>query len=95
MQPAASYESASIRMFQLGRTDTIRSCSIESLEFTKAMLDDNTTNTTKAEFLRKAVQSHKNYTNDVSYILLCFSYQKKKTFIYEHGFCVQLFFVTS
>ena len=53
-------------MFQLGRTDTIRSCSPESLEFTKAMLDTNTPVSKKAELLRRAVGAHKQYTNDVS-----------------------------
>ena len=67
MQPAATYESASIRMFQLGRTDVIRSCSIESLEFTTAMLDVKATKREKAEFLRNAVQRHKTYTVDVSH----------------------------
>ena len=65
-QPSGSYESGSIRMFQLGRTDTIRSCSHESLEFTKAMLDSKTPTQVKAELLRKAVASHKQYSNDVS-----------------------------
>lgn len=62
--PCGSYESASIRMFQFGRTDTIRSCSSESLEFTKAMLDANAPAPKKAELLRKAINAHKQYTND-------------------------------
>lgn len=33
----ATYESASLRMFQLGRTDTIRSASVESSVFVRAM----------------------------------------------------------
>ena len=53
-------------MFQLGRTDTIRSCSHDSLEFTKAMLDSNIPTHVKAELLRKAVAAHKQYSNDVS-----------------------------
>ncbi|XP_060564784.1 carnitine O-acetyltransferase-like isoform X2 [Ruditapes philippinarum] len=59
-----SYESASIRMFQQGRTETIRSCSTESFEFTKAMMDSNTSKQKKAELLRRAINSHKQYTND-------------------------------
>lgn len=59
-----SYESGSIRMFQLGRTETIRSCSTESFKFTKAMLDKNVSNKHKAELLRKAIDSHKQYTTD-------------------------------
>lgn len=40
-QACATYESASLRMFHLGRTDTIRSASTESLAFVKAMDDSN------------------------------------------------------
>lgn len=36
-QACATYESASLRMFHLGRTDTIRSASMDSLAFVKAM----------------------------------------------------------
>lgn len=38
-QACATYESASLRMFHLGRTDTIRSASVDSLAFVKAMDD--------------------------------------------------------
>lgn len=34
-----TYESASLRMFRLGRTDTIRSTSVDSARFVKAMDD--------------------------------------------------------
>lgn len=37
----ATYESASLRMFRLGRTDTIRSSSVDSLKFAKAMDDSS------------------------------------------------------
>ena len=36
---SATYESAATRQFLLGRTDTIRACSVESLSFCKVMLD--------------------------------------------------------
>lgn len=42
-QACATYESASLRMFHLGRTDTIRSASTDSLAFTKAMDDSSIT----------------------------------------------------
>ena len=35
----STYESASLRMFRLGRTDTIRSASVDSSNFTKAFDD--------------------------------------------------------
>lgn len=38
-KPCATYESASTRMFKLGRTDTIRSCTEASVAFCKAMQD--------------------------------------------------------
>ncbi|XP_052790483.1 carnitine O-acetyltransferase-like [Mya arenaria] len=63
-KPVGSYESGSIRMFQLGRTETIRSCSSSSLEFTQAMLDPSQSNQKRAELLRRAINSHKQYTND-------------------------------
>ncbi|OWF54638.1 carnitine O-acetyltransferase-like [Mizuhopecten yessoensis] len=64
-EPAPHYETGTLRMFHLGRTDTIRSCSEASLEFCKAFVDANTSKEHKAELLRKAVQAHKNYTNEV------------------------------
>lgn len=65
-KPCATYETASLRQFQLGRTDTIRSCSIESLEFSKGMMDPSLSKQKKAELLRKAVTGHKNYVAEVS-----------------------------
>uniref|UniRef100_A0A6Q2X426 Carnitine O-acetyltransferase n=1 Tax=Esox lucius TaxID=8010 RepID=A0A6Q2X426_ESOLU len=55
----STYETASLRMFALGRTDTIRSCSNESLKFVQAMDDPNTE---KVALLDKACQAHREYT---------------------------------
>ncbi|XP_041370191.1 carnitine O-acetyltransferase-like [Gigantopelta aegis] len=60
----ATYESASLRRFQLGRTDTIRSCSIDSLNFTRAMDDSSLTNSVKADLFRQAVLAHRKYTDE-------------------------------
>lgn len=38
-EPCATYESASTRMFKLGRTETVRSCSVDTVAFTKAWDD--------------------------------------------------------
>lgn len=65
-EPCATYETATLRKYQEGRTDTIRSCSIESLEFCKGMCDPNMSAEQKKDLLRKAVNSHKNYVNEVS-----------------------------
>ncbi|GFS06088.1 carnitine O-acetyltransferase [Elysia marginata] len=62
-QPCATYESGSLRRFQLGRTDTIRSCSSASLAFTEAMDDPAVAPAVKVDLLRKAVQSHRQYTD--------------------------------
>uniref|UniRef100_A0A8C8HNF2 Carnitine O-acetyltransferase n=1 Tax=Oncorhynchus tshawytscha TaxID=74940 RepID=A0A8C8HNF2_ONCTS len=58
----STYESASLRMFALGRTDTIRSCSNESLKFVQAMEDLAKPNTEKVSLLDKACQAHVEYT---------------------------------
>ncbi|CAL1534831.1 unnamed protein product [Lymnaea stagnalis] len=63
-QPCATYETGSLRRFQLGRTDTIRSCSVASLAFTKAMDDPSLSGTAKVDFLKKAVASHRKYTDE-------------------------------
>ncbi|KAL6042185.1 hypothetical protein STEG23_001885 [Scotinomys teguina] len=62
-QACATYESASLRMFHLGRTDTIRSASMDSLAFVKGMDDSNVPEHEKVELLRKAVQAHRAYTD--------------------------------
>ncbi|CAN9504742.1 unnamed protein product [Ophioblennius macclurei] len=59
----ATYESASLRMFRLGRTDTIRSASNASAAFVKAFDDPKTQNTEKVDLLGKAVMAHRSYTN--------------------------------
>lgn len=38
-EACSTYESASLRMFRLGRTDTIRSASVDSLKFVQSMDD--------------------------------------------------------
>ena len=65
-QPCATYESGSLRMFQLGRTDTIRSCSSASLAFCQAMNDKSVPDSKKVELLKQAVTAHRKYTSAVS-----------------------------
>ncbi|KAJ6654630.1 hypothetical protein lerEdw1_006783 [Lerista edwardsae] len=59
----ATYESASLRMFRLGRTDTIRSASVDSLKFVEAMDNPGQQEHEKAELLRRAAQAHRSYTD--------------------------------
>lgn len=58
-----TYESASLRMFRRGRTDTIRSASTASAAFAKAFDAAGTQNTEKVELLSNAVKAHRWYTN--------------------------------
>ncbi|KAM9117256.1 carnitine O-acetyltransferase isoform 2-T2 [Pangshura tecta] len=62
-QVCATYESASLRMFRLGRTDTIRSASVDSLKFVQAMDNPNKQDQEKVELLRRATQAHRAYTD--------------------------------
>ncbi|KAI4797651.1 hypothetical protein KUCAC02_024943 [Chaenocephalus aceratus] len=59
----ATYESASLRMFRFGRTDTIRSASSASAAFVKAFDDLSRQNTEKVDLMEKAVHAHRAYTN--------------------------------
>ncbi|XP_030636835.1 carnitine O-acetyltransferase [Chanos chanos] len=56
-----TYESASLRMFKLGRTEAVRSTSIESLKFVQAMDDQSVQNADKVALLGRAIKSHRAY----------------------------------
>ncbi|KAF1375696.1 hypothetical protein PFLUV_G00222880 [Perca fluviatilis] len=60
----STYESASIRRFQKGRVDNIRSATPEALAFVKAMTDEelSTSETEKMELLRSAINMQTKYT---------------------------------
>ncbi|XP_043576562.1 carnitine O-acetyltransferase isoform X2 [Chiloscyllium plagiosum] len=62
-EPCATYESASLRMFHLGRTDTIRSATVESSVFVRAMNNPQLQSQEKVALLKKAVQVHRAYTD--------------------------------
>jgi carnitine O-acetyltransferase len=57
-----TYETASTRLFYHGNTDTIRSCSLPSMEFVTAMQQSDFSAATKFDFLKKAVEAHVRYT---------------------------------
>jgi carnitine O-acetyltransferase len=59
-----TYETATLRKFDEGRTDTIRLPNPASAEFTKAFVDrkENYSSKQLVELFRKAVTSHKNYS---------------------------------
>ncbi|XP_076126280.1 carnitine O-acetyltransferase [Alosa pseudoharengus] len=59
----STYESSSLRMFKLGRTETIRSTSVDSFAFVKAMDDPAKQNSEKVALLVKAIKSHRTYAD--------------------------------
>ena len=61
-----TYESAATRRFQLGRTETCRSVSIESLDFVKTFEDPSATPEAKIAAARKAFNAHVKYISDAS-----------------------------
>ena len=61
-----TYESASTRKFQLGRTETCRSVSEESVAWCKAMEDPSTSNEKCLELGKKALQAHVKYILEAS-----------------------------
>jgi len=60
-EPCATYESASTRMFKLGRTETVRSCSVDTVAFTKAWDDKDVKMSEKIALFQKAIGSHLEY----------------------------------
>ncbi|XP_046845158.1 carnitine O-acetyltransferase-like [Xenia sp. Carnegie-2017] len=59
-----TYESAGTRMFQLGRTDTIRTASLTSKAFVEAMVDPGKSKQELAQLFRVAVKAHSKYTKE-------------------------------
>ncbi|KAI9269944.1 acyltransferase ChoActase/COT/CPT [Sporodiniella umbellata] len=65
-EPCPTYESASTRKFLTGRTETVRSCSVESVAFTKAWEDRDVKMATKLEMFQKAIASQSEYMKAAS-----------------------------
>lgn len=65
-KPGAQYESATTRKFLYGRTETIRSCSTEALQFARTMLDPSASNDDKTEALKFAMKHHRETVVNVS-----------------------------
>jgi len=60
-EPGAHYESGGTRQFIHGRTEVIRSCSLESAEFSKAVVNADGTNTDRFMLMKQAIESHNSY----------------------------------
>ncbi|KAF9572347.1 Carnitine O-acetyltransferase mitochondrial [Mortierella alpina] len=56
-----TYESASTRLFLGGRTETVRSCSVDSVAFVKGFESKHADTTEKQRLLQKAIASHLEY----------------------------------
>eukprot|EP00124_Ichthyophonus_hoferi_P000107 Ihof_evm27s3 gene=Ihof_evmTU27s3 len=55
-----TYESSMTRLYQRGRTETVRSASEESTEFVKNMVDNNVSKDDKIYYFMRAVEKHQN-----------------------------------
>ncbi|KAG7228898.1 hypothetical protein INR49_008676 [Caranx melampygus] len=64
-QCCPTFEPASLRMFKLGRVAAIHSNSKASADFVKAFDDPSIKNSEKVDLLKKAIKTHKWYTNMV------------------------------
>ena len=53
-----TYEASMTRLFKEGRTETVRSCSIESAEWVKSMVDPEAQNEDRVKLFRKACEYH-------------------------------------
>ena len=62
----STYESASTAAFKHGRTETIRSVSMDSKEFVMRMADPAATAARKVAALRRACDSHQGYARDAA-----------------------------
>lgn len=60
-EPVATYESGGTRVYKEGRTETIRSCSQESYEFTALMMNKDSSDGAKYNALINAVKGHNTY----------------------------------
>jgi len=62
----ATYETAQTRKFFHGRTETVRTLSLESKQFVEAMENSSFKPNEKLQFFKKAIESHVHYMNDAS-----------------------------
>jgi carnitine O-palmitoyltransferase 1 len=53
-----TYETSMTRLFRQGRTETIRSCSIESCNWVKSMVDENATNEERSKLFKISCDYH-------------------------------------
>uniref|UniRef100_A0A1I7RPW4 carnitine O-palmitoyltransferase n=2 Tax=Bursaphelenchus xylophilus TaxID=6326 RepID=A0A1I7RPW4_BURXY len=61
---ALTYEASMTRLFREGRTETVRSCSIESCDFVRSMLDPEKSAADRLELLRASAERHQQLYRD-------------------------------
>uniref|UniRef100_A0A914ENB6 carnitine O-palmitoyltransferase n=1 Tax=Acrobeloides nanus TaxID=290746 RepID=A0A914ENB6_9BILA len=59
-----TYEASMTRLYRDGRTETVRSCTIESCAFVNAMLDENSNKNERLQLLQKAGARHQDLYRD-------------------------------
>lgn len=59
----ATYESGSLRRYRFGRTETIRSCTNEALQFSRTF--SSKSKEKSFELFSRAIKAQREYTNDV------------------------------
>ncbi|GMR34736.1 hypothetical protein PMAYCL1PPCAC_04931, partial [Pristionchus mayeri] len=59
-----TYEASMTRLFREGRTETVRSCSVESCDFVRAMMDPKTSREERVRLLRTACEKHQDQYRD-------------------------------
>lgn len=62
-KPAPTYETATTRQFYNGRTETMRSCTVEAVEFARSMLNPKASTSEKRTKLFSAVKMHNELMN--------------------------------
>ncbi|XP_071528137.1 peroxisomal carnitine O-octanoyltransferase [Panulirus ornatus] len=62
-KPAPTYETATTRQFYHGRTETMRSCTLESVDWVKTMLNPKSSNVERRRKLTVAVNCHTHMMN--------------------------------
>jgi len=61
---ALTYEASMTRLFREGRTETVRSCTMQSCDFVRAMLDPNSTVEERFKLLQSAAIRHQELYRD-------------------------------
>ncbi|ULU08278.1 hypothetical protein L3Y34_019436 [Caenorhabditis briggsae] len=59
-----TYEASMTRLFREGRTETVRSCTVQSSDFVRSMLDASKTPQERLQLLRKACDKHQELYRD-------------------------------